>query len=221
MSLQEAHIALKSMEVKDFSLQGLSLDVFGDRSGAGFEARLRLDELVYSRTRAKDLQGDFKVRLGSIVIDGVGAALFGGTVSGSGVLIIDEKASRLDLKVSLRDIHMEDLMKALELEKRVDASGVFEGPVNIGLKAGELDILEGELRNRGAGKFIITDVSLLAGNLSQKSAANIVVENLRNYRYDIGYIKIHNVGRDIKIGIFLKGPAGERNVEIMWHRQKD
>jgi len=49
---------------------------------------------------------------------------------------------------------------------------------------------------------------------------NIVVENLKDYHYDIGSAKISNEGQNIKIDLLLEGQAGKRQFEVVWHNQK-
>jgi hypothetical protein len=78
--------------------------------------------------------------------------------------------------------------------------------------------LIGDLDSVTGGKMIVKDPSLVNSGSLKGQPANLVVENLMNYYYDIGNIRVRNEGQNIKIGIFLKGPSGQRNLEVFWHR---
>jgi hypothetical protein len=203
----------------DFSIQDANADIkFSiSRSFKGLACRLWVKSANYNDIKIKDIDGVFWISPSRISLQGIRARAFGGDIFITGRIDLMALGPNLELKASLRNIDIRELMQALGMEKRIDSSGLFSGDIRLAWQGGVLKVLDGKLNSVTSGKFIILDTSLVDKSMAVKSAANIVVENLKNYYYDIGYIDLSNVGQDIKMIIQLEGQGGSRHLEIVWH----
>ena len=217
LALREAHIFMKNLHFSGLAADGISVEVFKNRSGNYLDSHLEIKTLSFRQTESRDLKGRFKVGRDFILFDDIDGLALGGRVSCGGRLVFGKNGWALDLKVHLDRIGMMDLLKAFQAGKGVKASGVFSGDVTMTLEKGVLRNLKGELNSIGGGEFIVADMSLLDKNLNGTQGANIVVENLKNYHYDIGNIQIQKEDRDIRMNILLQGQAGSRSLEVIWH----
>lgn len=176
-----------------------------------------LENVSFQKIKAKNITWKARLWRDKALIRQVDIDIFGGHAQGSGHVLFDKTGWALSLALVFKEIDIADLIKALGAEERLKVTGIYTGPVRLIIRNGQIKELTGNLDSRGKGEMIIKDTSLLGQNTIQKEAANIVVENLKNYYYDIGNIKIRNMGQDIKIDISLKGQTGERNLGVVWH----
>ncbi|MBI5873959.1 MAG: YdbH domain-containing protein [Candidatus Omnitrophica bacterium] len=203
----------------DFLIQDANADIkFSiSRSFKGLACRLWVKSANYNDIKIKEIDGVFSIVPSRVSLQGIRARAFGGDIFITGRIDLMAKAANLELKVRLDNIDIRELMQALGMEKRVDSSGLFSGDIRLAWQGGVLKALDGKLSSISSGKFIILDTSLVDKSMAAGDAANIVVENLKNYYYDIGYIDLSNEGKNIKITIQLEGRAGSRHLEIVWH----
>lgn len=123
----------------------------------------------------------------------------------------------LSAVISFQDIDLKKVMALLGSDKAVEATGRFSGEVVVCAKGLEIVDVRGQLTSSDGGSFIITDPSLARQALSAGQNENIVIENLKNYHYDIGKVELRNSGQDIKMDIVLEGKTGQRSLELVWH----
>lgn len=165
----------------------------------------------------RDLRARFELFVDAISINEFTASVFGGQIRGEGHYLMGKDDSVLSFVVRAQHIGLKELFDALKVSRGIEAKGDFSGDIQIVMEGKRIRGVSGNLRADGGGSFFITDTSLLDKRLSETAGANIVVENLKNYYYDIGSIKISNNGQGIKLEIFLQGQSGARNLEIVWH----
>jgi hypothetical protein len=167
----------------------------------------------------RDIKGTFDLDDQTISSSSVQARVTGGVAVARGVARYKETGAPIEIDVAFQDIRLDDLIKALEAEKKIDADGLYSGPVKIVLRSGELQHLEGHLVSLTGGRFIVKDPSMLDTSSLDKETANIVIENLKDYHYDIGNVFVGQEGGDIKLNILLEGSWGQRNLNIFWRRR--
>ena len=217
-ALNEAHIKTKELRYEDLAAQDLLIELFRNRRSRYLDSVLDVKALNYGDVKVGELKARFKFSRDFIIFDEINSLALGGKVFGTGSMFFKEKLWILDLKAQLEGIDIVALLKAFGANKGIEASGVFSGDITVVLENGLIRDLKGELASAGGGQFIVTDTGLLDNNLKDMQGANIVVENLKNYHYDIGYVKIRNEGQDIRLDIVLQGQEGSRNLEVDWHR---
>jgi hypothetical protein len=232
LAVREAHMTLTGLQAGSFSLDRFNFDLVPHANAAYADARFSIDTLSFQEKKITKGEGVLAVYPDHVLLQEVKFQGLDGNIVSSGRADFQDGAIRLDMKVRFENIEIGELMRVLGMEKRVDAAGLFTGDILLVSKGGWLESLGGELKSVRGGKFIILDTSLMdksiASGPAQKGrtdpfqlgsgpAANIVIENLKNYYYDIGYINLQNEQQNIKINIRLEGRAGSRQLDVVWH----
>lgn len=210
-------MVLRDLQCGSFSLRRLDFNLIRDSSGTYSDSRLKIDALSFQDKQIKNLEGVFVLYPDFIILQHVDFQGVGGNITSVGRIDFKDGVTRLDVKIHLENIEIGELMRVLGMEKRVDAAGLFTGDILLVLKGGRLEALGGGLKSVTGGKFIMLDTSLMDKGMAPGPVANIVVENLKNYYYDIGYIDLQNEQQGIKMNVRLEGQAGNRQLEIVWH----
>lgn len=215
--IDNGRLTLESAAYAGGDFKGLSLLISRDDFFKSMDFLGTLKNASFQKIKAKDIAWKVRLERGKVFIRQIDIDIFGGHVQGSGDVLFDKTGWVLSLALVFQDVDIADLMKALGAEERLKVTGLYTGPVRLVVSNARIKELIGDLDSRGKGEMIIKDTSLLGSNAIQKEAVNIVVENLKNYYYDIGNIKVRNIAQDIKIDISLKGQTGERNLRVLWH----
>ncbi len=220
LAVKEGDCFIKDIRLGESTVNGVSFRALKNASGDYLDSVLEIENASFKKGKGRDFKGIFRLGRDFILFDEISGSLLGGGISSTGRLVFGKKAWALDSKVHFEKIELRELLKAFQAEKGVKTSGSFSGDVRIVLENGYLRDLSGRLDSVAGGDFIITDTSLLGNNLMGGQAANIVVENLKNYHYDIGNIQINKEGQDIRMTILLEGKAGSRDFKVIWHREE-
>lgn len=182
-------------------------------------ARFYTRSVSQGEKMVQDIRGVFMIDVQTIASSSLEARLAGGTAAASVLIRYKEKGSPFSADVAFKDIRLKDIIKAVEAQKKIEADGVFSGPVKIVVRWGKLQHLEGQLVSTTGGRFSVKDTSLIDPSLLKEKTVNIVIENLKDYHYDIGKVFVGQEGGDIKLRLLLEGSGGQRDVDLYWHRR--
>lgn len=177
----------------------------------------RIGAILYRKTRIENLSGHFRLGPGALFIDDAGLAAFGGKASCRGRIFFEGGPLEIFLDLHLEHIRAERVLDVLGVRKSISLEGAFGGDIALFLKGRCLADIKGMLRAQGAGMFSVTDGSFISKDVLKKTYTNIMVENMKDYRYDIGDIAVSKVGEDVRVEISLEGGLGRRRLEIIWH----
>lgn len=217
LAVKKADILVREASLGAFSSRNIRISADQNASGKYLDVRIGVDSAIWRDAKVKRVNGSLRVFPTSVETDLVSVEAMGGVVKLSGFADLSREPLGADLQVTADHVEMGKFMEALGMAKRVEASGLFSGNVRIVLEGRELTRLEGALTSSTGGKFLILDTSLMDKSLAQGQAANIVIENLKNYHYDIGYIAFANERQAVKASIQLEGKAGSRHLDIILH----
>ncbi len=174
--------------------------------------RLRLfDNEASAITVAAFLLGD------RLSVTRLEARLLGAAVTLSGQASFGASTFDAEGQVDVRGLDVAELIRALKLRERMDATGIYGGRLSFTVRGGQVLTLSGTLISEEGGRFYVSDASMLKGAGAGGKAGNIVVENLKNYYYDKGKIVCGLEGRNVKLDFMLDGSAGSRQMEVVWH----
>lgn len=219
-ALKEGHLSFEVLRYGVFSLDGFDLRCSRRPKKEELEAAFSFSSLRFREFEASDFQGRLSADAKTVVLEEVTGSALGGKVSASGSCDYQAKEKRLAGVINLDAIEFRSLLALFGAGRGLDVSGVFSGKLVIQARGNDIEELAGRLDSANGGRFFITDPSAFADNrLKLSKEANIVIENLKNYHYDIGKIEIRNYGQDIKMDIFLEGETGKRQLEVFWHRE--
>jgi hypothetical protein len=195
-------------------LTGLKLTAHKHPSWPYLRVQGVVDSLAYQQKEVKDIAAFFFVDKKQILLHDCQADLLGGQAKMRGSIEMSGRSGSFVL--DLKDVQLKDVMALAGGEKSIDAGGIFKGEAVVRWQAGRLEFLRGELDSVSSGWFNVNDPAVLEQEL-RGVAQNIVVENLKNYYYDIGKVELRNLGQDIRMDVILEGKAGRRILELFWH----
>ncbi len=206
----------------DFALDGLTFDMTRSPGSSFLNVRTGAAKAGIEKKAVEYLSAEGKLYRDRFLIDNINGAFCGGTFAANGELSFSKAWVTLRLHLVLKGLRMEELMKVLETEKKMDITGVYSGSIDFVLdSASGIKEISGELVSEGGGRMIVTDTAGLEAGLPAGPGANIVVENFKNYYYDIGKVVIGKTDGDIKLQIMLEGLAGSRHLDIVLHGEEN
>ena len=217
--IDKAEVVIPSLSYDVLGLEDIRIAFSKDKETRLLTSPLDIRRLTYKKAVSKAIKGRFRMGPKTLYFDDIVIPIFGGIVRCSGsVLLIGEATPVVDIVLQLEHIDLSDVMKFLEAQKRVQATGAYSGKIQILIKGAEIMKIGGELKSEGGGRCTIVDDAIVERNALSGNGLNIVVENLKDYHYDIGSAKINNKGQNITIDLLLESQAGKRHFEIIWHR---
>jgi len=218
-AIDKAEVAILSLSYDVLDLEDIRIAFSKDKETRLLHSPLDIRRMTYKKAVSKDIKGRFRMDPKTLYFDDITIPIFSGIVKCSGsVHIIGEAMPVVDLELQLEHVDLSDVMKFLEVQKRVQATGAYSGKINILTTGAEIMKIGGDLKSEGGGQCTIVDDSPVERNVLSGNGLNIVVENLKDYHYDIGSAKISNKGQNIMIDLLLEGQAGKRHFEVIWHR---
>ncbi len=217
--IDKAEVVISSLSYDVLGLEDIRIAFSKDKETRLLISPLDIRRMTYKKAVSKDIKGRFRMDPKTLYFDDIVIPIFGGIVRCSGsVLLIGDAAPVVDMVLQLEHIDLSDVMKFLEAQKRLQATGAYSGKIHILIAGQEIMKIGGDLKSEGGGQCTIVDDSIVERNLLSGNGLNIVVENLKDYHYDIGSAKISNKGQNIQIDLLLEGQAGKRHFEVIWHR---
>ena len=123
--------------------------------------------------------------------------------------------AELDINGADPDITVE----ALKMDEKISITGSVNGRVRLVVNRAGLTVLEGDLAASPAGGTLsIKDKTWLERIASYaKQNLEVVVENLKNFRYNEGTLSLTSEGSDISMDMHLSGDAGRYDLKVVLH----
>jgi len=222
LAVRQADIRLELVQFGPVIVRGVDLQAQKHPSWPYVGVRVNINAAAYQQKEVKDIVSFVLINKHVVLVERAEAGILGGHMRTTGFIETPRGLSEpgiYSFVVHLKDVQLKDVMAFLGSAKKLDASGVFNGEAVVIWKAGRLHLLRGELNSISGGWLWIKDPSLLGQAVSDPGRQNIVIENLKNYYYDIGKVELRNLGQDIRMDVVLEGEAGRRSLELFWHRE--
>lgn len=221
--VKEADVRAEFIQWGEWTARGFHLQAVKHPFWPYLRIRAELKNCSSDKEVVKDVNILMLMNKSGILLNDLQAEALGGHLQASGFVTTGRRLSALEISSAvfhLKDIHLKDVMSLLGGGKGVETSGIFTGQAILVMQGLQLQTLRGELDSVSGGSFLIKDPSLLEQGQGSGEAQNIVIENLKNYYYDIGKIELRNLGQDIRMEVVLQGGAGRRDLELFWHRER-
>lgn len=186
-----------------------------DYGAQGLE--LLIDQIVFNKIGVNELKGRFKLRGNTLSSDYLSAKIWDGEVNAD-VLANIGPASEYTVNLKLMNLDIDRFVNDFNLEERFQMSGKVSGPLTLGGRAANLNILSGELVATGGGRLVIKDDRFLK-NMAQKTqqSLDLIVESFKDYQYNNGVMKLSLDQGKIILDVALEGETGKRNLNIILH----
>lgn len=222
--VKEADVRLEFIQWGEWTARGFHLQAVTHPSWPYLRIRAELKSCSSDKKEVKDVSILMLMNKNGILVNDMQAEALGGHLKASGFVTTPRRLLAPEISsvvFYLKDIHLKDVMSLLGGSKGMDTSGVFTGKAILVMQGSQLQTLRGELDSVSGGSFVIKDPSPLVEQGQEGGGdQNIVIENLKNYYYDIGKIELRNLGQDIRMDVILQGKAGRRDLELFWHRER-
>jgi len=222
--VKEADVRAEFIQWGEWTARGFHLQAVKHPFWPYLRIRAELKNCSSDKEVVKDVNILILINKSGILLNDLQAEALGGHLQASGFVTTGRRLSALEISSAvfhLKDIHLKDVMSLLGGSKGVETSGIFTGQAILVMQGLQLQTLRGELDSVSGGSFLIKDPSpLVEQGQGGGEDQNIVIENLKNYYYDIGKIELRNLGQDIRMEVVLQGDAGRRDLELFWHRER-
>jgi len=195
-------------------LENVSLE---QPAGASF-CDLTADILKFDKLRVKNILGHIFLNDNSLLIDSLSADLLGGNLKGK-VEIVLNKNFNYSLRLKFQGFDLDIFSTAFNLRQKADMSGKLDGEVLLKGSLTHVENLNGDFEALAPGGVInIKDERFLA-NIAESSGQpkDIIMESLKNYRYNNGVMKLSFDKEVVMLNVSLGGNTGKRNFDIFLH----
>ncbi len=216
--LRAAALSAESVRVNDQEVRQLWVRAERLTRPCDFRIHLFAGFVSAGKIKATGFKGLFFINDRTVFSPRLEVRIAGGRATGDAQFFYREARAPLVGRLAFEGIELQEIINALEADKKIEAEGIFDGPIAFRFSSGEFQHLEGQLVSSVGGRFFIKDTSMIDPSVLGGQAGNIVIENLKNYYYDIGKVFAGLEGKNIKVRILLDGPVGQRDLEIFWHR---
>lgn len=176
------------------------------------------ETVVYDKLKILEVHGFAKYAKDTLSFGNVSARTLNGIVEG-GAIIKPGKTPYYSAALRLKDIQLEKVIEAFELNEKIDITGFVSGSLELSGDGFVLTRLKGKLEaSRQGGTLTIKNKEWLdAIALYAKQDFNMIVENFKNYHYSEGNASLGLKGTSVIIDAHLEGVAGKRDLLVSLH----
>jgi len=176
-------------------------------------ALIKLNNLTIS-----GIDGKFKIAGNQLNLSPVSAQSLGGIIDADIKIKFDQIAGyEAVLKFTALDIAK--FIRDFDLKDKFEMTGRLSGNLTLKGQGSDIKTLNGELSTlKSGGMLIIKDTKYLeniARNTNQ--SLDLLVENFKNYHYNIGAIKLSLNNNNLMLDAALDGETGKRDIKIVLH----
>lgn len=209
---------ITGITVKQFSGKGPNFAVESGQLHVGPNGRetLSVVKLQYNQLVLRQLTARPALVGKTLLLSDIAFQSLGGKGSGQARVSFDQsyKADFLFNNLSLAAV-----VNDFKLKEKVDMTGILNGRISIAGKGQKMEILDGGFSTDGQeGSLAVKDTKFLeniAKNTNQP--ANIIVDSLKDYRYNVGLMKLFLKDSGLNIDTEFNGPQGKRALSVTVH----
>jgi hypothetical protein len=210
---------VSALDLQIDSFRGYGLEVSGVALSVREKAengRLTIQKICYNnKLTVTDIESAVFLKKDIFSLSRLTALSLGGDISADVKLRLDKSLDYL-ANLSVRGISLDRLTGDLELEKRVQMSGMLGGEIGLRGQGQSIRFLNVDFSAAApGGTLIITDAGFL-DTIAKGSGQYLgaVAESFKNYRYAEGTARVYKEGEDYVLEVLLDGEQGKRNFRI-------
>jgi len=130
-----------------------------------------------------------------------------------------EKEPEYTARFNFKNLDLADFANAFNLNERAQIQGLLNGSLVLNGRGKNFKILNGHFSSgRQGGNVIIKDTQSLKHFVTQSNqSAELLMESLKNYHYNVGDIELSMDQGTVVLEIALNGETGKRNFQIRLH----
>jgi len=209
-----AELSVTSGELNAAQVKGLYIGVNRTQDSG----EVRAENIKYGKLNISRLKGSARLIEDRLAFDPVFADMLGGTVRGSASLKFTPDLA-YESRLNFSGLDISRFVRDFELTEKVRATGTLGGSLSVQGRQKTFEILAGDFNaSPDGGTLTIKDTGFLE-NMARRSGKSLelVVESLKDYKYNIGIARAALEGPDILITVNMEGGAGKRDLSIILH----
>jgi len=210
--LESAGLRIEEFQMLNAKVKNASIELV---SGQG---SLNVETLSYDKASLSDIKGRISLQGKQFLLSGLAARTIDGTIEGEiSADLGQEPQYFVDLKCA--NLAIENLIRDFKLKDKFDMSGRLSGTLKLEGAGAKINILGGDFSTLPpGGTLVITDTRAVEGVIkASRQPADLLVESLKNYRYNTGVMTLGIEGDTIILKIRLEGDAGKRSLDVAFH----
>lgn len=190
-------------------------DLAADQTSAG---KLYIEEIKYGKFRITGIESSANLKDKTLFLDSLSGELLDGNFNGNSFFRLDEGIDYF-FNLKFTGLDLERYANDFELGERFMMTGRINGSVEIKGKDTKFKVISGHLGTQEAGGNLTIKDNKLLENIARnsKQSLKMLVDNLRDYRYNTGRIELSLDAGDLIINVALDGESGKRNLTVVLH----
>ncbi|NQT21935.1 MAG: YdbH domain-containing protein [Candidatus Omnitrophica bacterium] len=206
--------AINNLKVRGVSLEGGLIE--GSLSGEGAEFSVK--KIAYNKAIMTGISGTVRFNDPILSLDSLSASIFNGDIGGTAEVSL-AGTNNFAVDLNCRNLDLISFVEDFNLTKKVEMTGKLKGELFLnGTRSGITDV-RGEFSTDVPGGVLIIKDTRFLENIAKgaEQPLDIIVENFKNYRYDIGTINVGLNKNDLDLNIHLDGQSGKRAFNVILH----
>ncbi len=207
-------IKIDALGIQGLNLSNLSLQAAQGSSQGSF----RIDRMKYNKLTISEIKSQARLSGKELSLSGASAQALDGNIAGSLKLKIDKNAS-YGAVLKFTNLDIARFIDDFQLQEKFEMTGRLSGNLTLQGKNAEIEILNGEFSTLESGGMLIVKDTKFLENMARNTnqSLDLLVENFKNYHYNIGIIKLSLDNNNLMLGAALDGETGKRNINIVLH----
>ncbi len=177
-------------------------------------------EFFFKKIKMEEVKTECSLKNNTLQIDIFHMLFSGGMVTGTIEAVFGDDGFEYTAHVKMKNLKAGDMMIILNLEKKLQMSGVWNGTVNVKGSSGKgITAIDGNLvADPQGGELVITDQAMIDNIASRAGIAkDEVARSLAHHDYDEGSMNLGMEENAVKLNLSLSGDTGDRNFDIYLH----
>ncbi len=211
--IKKLEISNTRLDIESKELKINAEDVFLNCAQDASTGLFSIKSFKYNKLEMEEIKSKTRLENKTLFLDSLSAKLLGGQATGE-----------LNLKIGAESLYYANLnfigldigtfINAFNLEEKLQMSGKLNGSAILKGRQSAIDILEGDFSTlEQGGNLRIKDKKILENiATSSKQPLEIIVESFKDYRYNVGTIRLLLDKNNLILNASLKGSAGKRDL---------
>jgi hypothetical protein len=207
------------IKIDSLGIQGLNLSNISFKAAQGSsEGCFGISQIKYNKLNISEIKSQVMLSGKELFLENVYAKAFDGNIGGNLKFKIDQDFS-YDAVLRITNLDIARFINDFDLKEKFEMTGRLIGDLAFKGKGSYIEILNGKLSSLESGGMLIIKDTKFLENMARDTnqSLDLLVENFKDYHYNIGTIKLFLDNSNLILDIVLDGETGKRNINIVLH----
>jgi hypothetical protein len=219
MNLIERIAEYLDIKIDSLGIQGFNLNDVTLKTGQGLsEGHFGINRMKYNKLNISEIKSQVKLSGRELFLEGLSAKALDGNIGGNLKFKIDQDFSYGAI-LSITNLDITRFINDFDLKEKFEMTGRLSGDLIFKGKGSDIEILNGKLSSLESGGMLIIKDTKFLENMARDTnqSLDLLVENFKDYHYNIGTIKLFLDNSNLILDTVLDGETGKRNINIVLH----